>query len=70
MTKRELFKAKGFGINAYVKAFNLNQTTLSLVLDGTLKGSRVSSKGMTRKIIMRLREDGVWNEPLPWKETA
>ncbi len=70
MTRREIFKAKGFGVNAYVKAFNLNQTTLSLVLDGKLKGERTSSTGMTRKVILRLREDGVWCEPLPWKKTA
>jgi len=70
MTKRERFIAKGFGINAYVKAFKLNQTTLSLVLDDKLKGSNVSSKGMTRKVILRLHKDGVWQEPLPWKEAV
>ena len=68
MTRREWFRAKGFGVNAYAKAFNLNQTTLSLVLDDKLKGRRKSTTGMTRKVILRLRADGVWQEPLPWKE--
>lgn len=70
MTPRELFVAKGYGINAYTKAHKLNQTTLSLVLDGKLNGKNVSSTGMTRKVILRLKYDGIWQDALPWKETA
>jgi len=70
MLKREIFEAKGFGVNAYARAHKLNQTTLSLVLDDKLKGSRSSARGMTRKVILKLRDDGVWREPLPWRGAA
>ena len=68
MTLRDRFNSKGFGINAYVKAHNINQTTLSLVLDGKLKGSNVTAQGNTKKVITQLYRDNIWIAPLPWRD--
>lgn len=70
-TNRERFDKRGFSITKYARAHKLNESTLSRVLSGELTGKNApTTTGAVRKVIMRLKADGVWIGPFPWKRGA
>jgi len=72
MTLKARFDAKGFSVVKYARAHGLCQPTLSLILGGDAQttGKKKTAKGNTRKVYMRLKEDGVWIGALPWEGEA
>ncbi|MBN2825149.1 MAG: hypothetical protein JXQ76_07500 [Campylobacterales bacterium] len=62
------FKSRGFGNRSYSNAHSINQSILSKVLSGKLKGTNKTKAGATRKVIVQLKKDGVWTSALPWEE--
>lgn len=67
-TLRDRFDKKGFAVTAYARAHKLNKSTLSRVLSGELNGkNKPVEGGSVRKVIARLKSDGVWIGRLPWE---
>ena len=67
MTLKERFDSRGFGVNSYSKAYGVNHSILSQVLDGVYSGRNINENGITRRIIMQLKKDKVWIGRLPWE---
>lgn len=65
---RKRFDKKGFSPTAYARAHRIRRETLYKVLDGSYDGSKKSQSGETRKIILRLKEDGVFIGKTAWEE--
>ena len=67
MTLRERFDSRGFAVNKYAKAYGVNHSILSQVLDGVYSGRNINENGSTRRIIAQLKKDRVWIGKLPWE---
>ena len=67
MTLKERFDSRGFGVNSYSKAYGVNHSILSQVLDGVYSGRNINENGSTRRIIAQLKKDKVWIGKLPWE---
>ncbi len=50
MTLRERFDSRGFAVNKYAKAYGVNHSILSQVLDGVYSGRNINENGSTRRI--------------------
>ncbi|WP_419768552.1 hypothetical protein [Arcobacter sp.] len=69
MTLKERFDSRGFSPMAYSRAYKVDRTTLTRVLDGTLTGEKESPRsGGVRKIFAQLKKDKIWIGPLPWEK--
>jgi len=70
MTIRERFDAKNFAVVKYAKNNELSQPILSRILndDETVHGKGKNGKGVSRKIFMQLKTDGIWLGALPWED--
>lgn len=66
---RERFNKKGFGVNKYAKAHNINHCTLSMILDGVLNGEKSPETGRVRRALQQLKNDGVYIGRLPWEKS-
>lgn len=62
------FLSRGFGIVAYEKAYDLNDSELSKLLSGRLKGCRAKPNTSLRRMILQLKKDEVWVGRLPWEK--
>ena len=67
MTLRDRFDSRGFAVNKNAKAYGINHSILSQVLDGVYSGRNINENGITRRIIMQLKKDKVWIGRLPWE---
>lgn len=65
---RKRFDNRGFGINAYARAYGVDSSILGKVLNGALDGTKNHRGGSTRRIIAQLKSDKVWIGPLPWEK--
>lgn len=68
MKKR--FDKRGFGVNAYAKAYGVDPSILSKVLQEKFDGSKGHRGGAVRRIIAQLKKDGVWRGRLPWEAVS
>lgn len=67
---RKRFDAKCLGVVKYARSHMLTQSTLSNVLDAheEISGKKNNiTTGMTRKIYLQLKCDGIWIGALPWE---
>ncbi|PLY08377.1 MAG: hypothetical protein C0625_01965 [Arcobacter sp.] len=68
MTLKERFDRRGFGVTAYARAYGVDASILSKVLQGQFDGSKGHRGGKTRIIILQLKNDKVWIGKLPWEK--
>jgi hypothetical protein len=65
---RESFDNRGFGLTAYARAYGVDHSMLSRVLNGEYDGSKGHRGGSSRRIVAQLKKDKVWVGPLPWEK--
>lgn len=63
---KKRFDMRGFAVAAYARAYKVDHAILSKVLQGKLDGTKDHRGGSTKKIILRLKVDGVWRGRVPW----
>lgn len=65
---RKKFEKSKFSVNAYCQAIGVTPPMLSGVLDGIYNGKKNHRSGAVRVIIKELKDDGLWEDELPWEE--
>ena len=65
---KKRFDDGGRSFAKYATAKGLQETALKRVIFGITNGVRSTQEGQTRKVILRLKEDGIWIGRLPWEQ--
>ncbi|WP_294962088.1 hypothetical protein [Sulfurimonas sp.] len=66
MSLRERFEGRFLIKSKYAKACRADPKILHQVLD--LKGDGTKRDGATRRVIVQLKNDGIWIGKLPWEK--
>ncbi len=64
---RKRFEKTGRSTTIYARVNGFSRQMLENVLDEKIDGSKNSKKGVTRKIIMQLKSDGVFIGKVAWE---
>jgi len=68
LSLRERFYARGHSIANYARAFDLDRETLKAVMRGSVNGKNNTKQQKARTCILKLKEDEIWLEKIPWEE--
>lgn len=64
---RDRFEKKCLAVNKYANILDVKPPQITQVLDGRTNGKKSKPDSATRKIIARLKTDGIWIGKLPWE---